>query len=63
MDITTISMGGAAWLASFIKSFPTKAEFIEYGMKGSAYIDKMPTTREGLFGQVYDMAVPPKKKK
>ena len=63
MDTYTISMGGAAWLASFIKSFPTKEEWIEYGMQGIAFDDKMPDIRKGMFAQVYDLAVPPKKSK
>lgn len=61
MDAKVISMGGAAWLASFIMSFPTKREFVEDQMKGWAFIDKDPSTRKSLFGQVYDLAVPRKK--
>jgi hypothetical protein len=63
MEREVISMAGAAWLASVIRSHSTKSEFIKHELKGSAFIDKTQSTRAELLGQVYDLAVPPTKKK
>ena len=60
---TTISMSGAAWLLSLVRSFATKSEFVKYGMEGIAFSDKKPEVREKMFGDVYDLAVPKKSKK
>lgn len=56
MDTRTISMGGAAWLASSIAS-KKKADFIKDELKGYAFIDKNKDVRETLLAQVYDIAV------
>jgi len=59
----TITMNGASWLASFIRSFATKEQFVKDRMKTSpAWLDKPPAVREAMFGQVYDLAVEKKKK-
>jgi len=53
-----ISMGGAAFLASHILSFNTKAEWVKDCMasRHTAFIDKMPDVRKKLFGEMYDLA-------
>lgn len=66
MSQKTISMCGAAWLLSHVRSFATKSDFVTEQMTGSAFRDKTESTRRTMFEQVYDLAVPPvieKKKK
>lgn len=60
MDTLTISMEEAAWLASFIKSFPTKAEFVKNEMNRGTLIHKH--GREKVFENAYDQACPVKTK-
>lgn len=58
-----ISIGGAAYRTSFIRSFKTKEAWVKDRMKtaGCAWPDKMPDVREKLFGEMYDLANPKKK--
>lgn len=56
MTPKTISMCGAAWHRSHIISM-SREEFIAYGLSGSAFRDKVETTRSGMFGQVWDLAM------
>ncbi len=60
MEEKTISMAGAAWLASAIASYSTKDEFIKSELPGYAFRDKDEKTRKLMLGQVYDLAVPKK---
>lgn len=55
-----ISIGGAAFRSSFVRSFATKKEWIDDRMKttGSAWPDKTADVRKSLFGQVWDIANP-----
>jgi len=62
MNTETISMCGAAWLRSHIASFPSRDAFVKSEIKGSAFCDKEESTRIGMLRQVYDLAVPKKKK-
>lgn len=61
MTDRTIAMDGAAWLASFVASFPTKSAWVKDRLKSSAFADKPQEIRAKMFEQVYDLAVPPKK--
>ena len=56
MDNRTISMGGAAWHASFIAK-SSKEGFVQAELNGWAYLDKNEDTRKQLLEQVYDIAV------
>lgn len=57
MDTRTISMGGAAWLASSIAGFASKSDFVKEQLKGIAFISRGQDVRVELLGQVWDLAV------
>jgi hypothetical protein len=52
----TISMNGAAWLASFILSFSSREAWIENRMKSGIWPDKTETIRAGMLAQVWTLA-------
>lgn len=55
METKTVSMDGAAWLASFIVLF-ARDKFIEKEMAGIAFKQHPGEIRKKMLGQVWDIA-------